>query len=289
MPSRYHYPLLRYPGGKSKVAPLLSSLFPLEFQEFRDVCAGSAGVLAYVPRDARRWINDMNADVMSVHEFVRDDISAKQAILDMVRPLDSPEKRAAAFSGAKHRLEQGLDPLSYLLVNRLAHKAIVSRRRSKKGADSWLASLDHRYNRDNRHGLKALTASRVDFWAEALQGVRTTTADYTVPLTAPGDDVVCLIDPPYMLGKASGRLYEHDWSRDEHRKLFDLLRDCPHKFLLTINRSPLTLKLYSSDDFRTPFRKKKGFRMRPREYLYTLSGNRHLEKATELIVMNYDE
>lgn len=54
MPSRYHYPLLRYPGAKSKVAPLLSSLFPIEFHEFRDVCAGSAGVLWSQPHQSPR-------------------------------------------------------------------------------------------------------------------------------------------------------------------------------------------------------------------------------------------
>ena len=288
MPNKDHYPLLRYPGAKSKAAPLLSSLFPVEFSEYREVCAGSAGVLPYVPFDVRRWINDINADVMSVHEYVRDDPDANHAILEMVRRLDTPEKRKAAFQEAKTELASGPDPLSYLLVNRLAHKAIVSRNRYSRDSESWLASLDDLYNRDTTNGLKALTSSRVAFWVDMLQGVHTTTTDYTEVLCAPGDGVFCFIDPPYLLGEQSGRLYEYDWSRDDHRRLFTLLRECPHKFLLTIHRSPLTLKFYLSDDFRTPFRQRKGFRVRRREYIYTLSGTRHQARVAELIVMNYD-
>jgi len=60
MPDKNKYPLLRYPGAKAKVAPLLSSLFPVEFQEYREVCAGSAALLAYVPRSVPRSINDLN-------------------------------------------------------------------------------------------------------------------------------------------------------------------------------------------------------------------------------------
>jgi len=289
MPDRHRYPLLRYPGGKGKVAPLLSSLFPVEFDEYREVCAGSAALLAYVPRSVTRWINDTNPDITSVHKYVRDTPDAAGEIRAMVESLDTQDKRREAFYEAKDKLEHGPDPLSYLLVDRLAEKAIVCRKRSRRGTRSWLASLDERYNWGPRYGLNALRAPRVAFWIETLQGVHITTEDYQEALCAPGRGVFCFIDPPYLLGDHAGRLYEYDWSREDHLRLFRLLRDCPHKFLMTLHRSPLTLKLYLRDDFRTPFRRQKGFRVRPRRYRYSLAHHRHETHVTELIIMNYDK
>jgi site-specific DNA-adenine methylase len=289
MPDRDKYPLLRYPGAKAKVAPLLSSLFPVEFDAYREVCAGSAALLAYVPRCVRRWINDIDPDITSVHKYVRDNPDAASEIRAMVKSLDTQDKRRAAFYEAKDKLTQGRDPLSYLLVDRLAEKAIVSRTRSRRGTRSWLANLDERYNWGPRCGLNALTPSRLAFWGETLEGVKTTTEDYAVPLCAPGENVFCVVDPPYLLGDHTRRLYEYDWSREDHRRLFELLRDCPHRFLLTLHRSPLTLRLYLRNDFRTPFRRQKGFRVRQRRYLYSLAHRRHETHVTELIIMNYDE
>lgn len=71
--------------------------------------------------------------------------------------------------------------------------------------------------------------------------MRLTVSDFAPLLRAPGDAIVFL-DPPYY-GEGD-RLYRHKMSDADHLRLARMLRDCPHRWLLTYDDHPFIRRLY---------------------------------------------
>ena len=66
--------ILRYPGGKSKVAHKIVSLIPPNIKEFREPMVGGGSVALAVKQilpHVRVWINDLSYDLVS-EELIRE-------------------------------------------------------------------------------------------------------------------------------------------------------------------------------------------------------------------------
>jgi DNA adenine methylase len=284
------FPLLRYPGSKGTKAPLLAALLP-DFNEYREVFAGSAAMLPFIPTTARRWINDISPHVSGFHRFVRDHPRAVSKINALVRQTTADEvAKRRRFALAAKRFDKGIvDPLGYLLLTRHAYSAIVTRRRPEVASyQRYCGGNGHRIFTTPKNGIHNIAPSRVGFWRQLMQGVEITSDDYERVLFAPGENVALMLDPPYVIRDHASPIYDYPFTDEDHLRLFRLLRDCPHRFLMTIHRSGLTLDLYCSRNFRTPFRRRKGFRVLRSSYSYTIAHQTLNVKATELIVCNYD-
>jgi len=66
--------IFRYPGGKSKksIQEKILKYFPEEYEEFRDCMVGGGGIFFAIPKDKKRWINDLNSDLMLVYSALKE-------------------------------------------------------------------------------------------------------------------------------------------------------------------------------------------------------------------------
>jgi DNA adenine methylase len=67
--------ILRYPGGKSKVAQKIISLIPPNIKEFREPMVGGGSVslvLKQTLSHVKVWINDLNYDLVCFWKTLRD-------------------------------------------------------------------------------------------------------------------------------------------------------------------------------------------------------------------------
>jgi DNA adenine methylase len=67
--------ILRYPGGKSKVAQKVVSLIPQNIKEFREPMVGGGSVslvLKQTRPHVKVWINDLNYDLICFWRTLRD-------------------------------------------------------------------------------------------------------------------------------------------------------------------------------------------------------------------------
>ena len=236
--------ILRYPGSKGKAARDLASLAPLSYSEYREPFSGSACMLAHVPQDIPRWINDADPKVVKFLTRLRDDDDFVDEIIDLKHRLTDATEIDHLFHDAKFAFVQGSD-LAYLLLARYAYGQIVGKHRPNIASFAF-AHL--------RNGFGAVTRERIIQDRETLQGVQITLGDYSQVLDAPGDDPWCMIDPPYdFQGRTTG-LYEYELTTLQQRQLKARLARCQHRFLLTHGITPLTEELYLTGEFNVTFR-----------------------------------
>lgn len=263
---------LRWIGAKAKAARDIMSLAP-EFSEFRDCFAGNASLLWHVPVTVRRWINDIDPDLIRYHRAMQDkDDDVIDRFVELQKQIRTADDMRRLWTLAKIEWYHYQSVPHYMLVNRLAYGQIC--RRSRRG----LCSYSFKY-KDS--GLDPLTRERLERSRSIYQRVRITRGHYAKLLDAPGKDVFILVDPPYYLGDEmdhGGKLYEYDFSLADHEELRDRLLACRHRFLLTISHCSLSHRLYVADG---------KFRVLTRRYTYSATKELQRKNAYELIVMNY--
>ncbi len=288
---------LKFPGGKTHVAKDLLAYAPWEFTEYRDPFCGNCPWITYtdiIPTNMPRWINDLDEYLYAYIIGARDDISWIPKFAKLRADiLDSAMKMRAAFFAAVGLVYRKKCPMSYLLVRRLAHRQIV--RPIKRSGASMLGF--HFINT----GLRGVHISDLYEVHELLQGVRVTNQDGFDVITAPTDGVCWMtIDPPYRIRDHAHGFYDHEFTPQDHRRLRDTLAGLnprTHKFMLTIDRTPLNYKLYALSRYarRGLFRVSKSdvrtglFRVSKRDTRTGMTGNKDRKLKTELVVRNYDD
>ncbi len=70
-------PVLRYPGGKYRIAKWIISYFP-QHKFYVEPYCGAASVLMRKPRTEGEIINDLDGDVVNVFRVLRDPEQAKE-------------------------------------------------------------------------------------------------------------------------------------------------------------------------------------------------------------------
>lgn len=278
--------VLKSVGSKFMAAKDIMSLTPMGFREYREPFCASGAVLEFVPAEKKRWINDLNPDIIRVHKAVRGDreYNHPEDFLERILELrELPLKQLPSiFEQAKSDLVFNDCPLAYVILNRLSYNQYVRRRRSDI-SPLGLSALGR-----GNISFRQLSKEKLRNARRVLQDVRITCGSYEALLEEEGDNVWLFIDPPYPM-RAGSELYECHFSDDQQKDLADRLKVCKHRFLLTISRCTLTTMLYGTKDFQSPFRKEPGFRIIPRYYRYHGGDRRNNQKpCKELIVMNYD-
>lgn len=230
--------ILRYIGGKLKAARDLLSLAPASYAEFREPFAGNAPMLWVVPETVKRWINDIDPDLIRYHRAMQ---NRKHPVIDQVLSLadgiTDADSLVRQWQISKLEWYFYNSVPDYIFANRFAYGQIL--RRSRRG----LCSYSYRYK---SNGLHVLTRERMEEARRIYHGVKITRKDYSALLDAPGKDVWIVIDPPYFLGDIDhgGPIYEHNFTRGDHVRLRDRLLACNHKWLLTISLCSLSQRLY---------------------------------------------
>jgi DNA adenine methylase len=97
-------PVLRYPGGKYKMAKWIISHFPAHDFYIEPYC-GASSVLMRKPRVRGEIINDLNGDVVNVFRVLREPIErARRTILRSFASIgsDGVSRRNSGFRGLKN-------------------------------------------------------------------------------------------------------------------------------------------------------------------------------------------
>jgi len=279
--------IFRYPGGKSKklIREQIISRFPNNYLEFRDAMVGGGGIFFHIPTTKKRWINDLDANLISVYKALQIDsktfikkcrkIKAEQES-DGLTP-SKPGGKAVYNSRLKAIFDKlkndpKTDPaLKYLFINRTVWGGRVN------------YDIESRLYFSNPSGWNMAHTDKMEKAANIIQNAKITSSDYNDLLEQEGEDVLVYLDPPYVINtklNKNSRLYKHNFEMEDHDKLCENIKKCKHKVILSYDDNPFIRKLY------------KGFNLGKTSWIYcgTSSAKTHSKtkkNGKELIITNY--
>jgi DNA adenine methylase len=278
--------IFRYPGGKSKksIREKIMSYFPNNYSEFRDAMVGGGGIFFAVPITKKRWINDIDDNLMSVYLALRDNSKDFIATCRAIQPSQDNEPLAPAKNGKclyNARLKKIFDELSetdqnsalkYLFVNRTVWGGRVN------------YNLKSRMYFSNPNGWNVIHTNKMEQAANCLSNVKITCGSYKDLLINDGEDVVVYLDPPYFVNTNfdnMSKLYKHNFEEKDHLEMHDLVKQCKHKVVISYDNHPFIKKLYKD------FNRQKYQRWNKEEWTYCGTGVDKKKLGKELIITNF--
>ncbi len=227
---------LRYPGGKSRAAKRIIELLP-DFTEYREPFIGGGsvffGLKSVFPHEAY-WINDLYPELYACWLHVRDDIGGVVDLIRVWRDKFSDGRLLHTFLSENMPDFGGIEKAAaFFIFNRITFSGTT-----ESGGYSEQAFR----GRFTDSSIERLLAASV-----ALRGTAITNLDYADVALAPGNDVAVFLDPPYYSAEKS-RLYGKNGSLHagfDHERFADVMRRCPHKWLVTYDDSPYIRGLFS--------------------------------------------
>jgi DNA adenine methylase len=215
-------PILRYHGGKFRLAPWIISHFPAH-RVYVEPFGGAASVLLRKPRSYAEVYNDLDGEIVNVFRVLRNPTQAREL-----------ERLLRLTPFAREEFE-----LSYLTDGDPIEQARRTIVRAFMGFGSGAASGHQTGFRANSNRSGTTPAhdwvnypSALSAFTERLQGVVIESKD-AASLIEQHDqgDALIYVDPPYpfdtrSLGGASHyrTIYRHEMTDDQHRELAAVLR-----------------------------------------------------------------
>jgi len=270
--TKYKTPL-RYPGGKSKVAEHLVTLFP-SFSEYREPFLGGGSVFLATKssnKDKKYWVNDLYYDLFCFWKLVKENpnylIASVNNYYSHKDGVDGKSMYEYCVEGISKKCKDIERATFFFIINRITFSG---------------TSLSGGYSQESYE--KRFTKSSIDrirycSWAFD-DNVKLTCEDYSELLEADGEDVFIFLDPPYysatdsaLYGK-NGELHKGF----DHERFRDAVGKCKHKWLITYDDCPYIRELY------------KDFNIMPFEFAYGMRNVTEDADMTgkELIITNYD-
>ncbi|MCS7079921.1 MAG: DNA adenine methylase [Chloracidobacterium sp.] len=227
---------LRFPGGKSRAIGQILPIVP-DFEEYREPMVGGGSVFLAVRQrfpNRRYWINDLNYELYCFWKVAQERAYQLADALHQLRAETQNGK--ALFYRLLDRYGQGDEferAVRFFALNRMTFSGTVD-----SGGYSEQAF---------RGRFTSSAIERVRRLEPLLQGVQITHGDSELVVRAEGAGVFLFLDPPYYSATDS-RLYgkrgELHTGFDHHR-LMRVLRETPHRWLLTYDDSPFIRDLYA--------------------------------------------
>lgn len=253
---------LRYPGSKSKVMKRISPYF-IDHKEYREPFAGSGAIYFGKTKVNKNWLNDKDPYVFNFLTIMRDNPEELCQLVENNFPTIDLWK--------KIKQSNPILPIDiafkFLFLNRTNFSGIINA--------NPIGGLDQKskYKIDCRWNPTSL-CNRIRKCSNLLQDTKITSLDYKSLIEEDGTDVLLVLDPPYY--KKGDKLYSVSMSATEHQELAILLKNCKHKFLLTIDDCPEVRELYSWANY-----------LNQEEWFYSLTSTAET-KGKELFISNFD-
>lgn len=228
-------PILRWHGGKWKLAPWIIGHFP-PHKCYVEPFGGAASVLIRKPRSYAEVYNDLDGEVVNLFRVARDRGG------ELIRALSLTPFAREEFGESR---EAAYDPLerarrmvirSYMGFGSNAHNKVSGFRASTKRSGTTPATDWGRYPKD---ALPAII--------ERLQGVVIEHRDAIQVMKAhDGRETLHYVDPPYVHAtRGAGRDYRHEMTDAEHVRLAEVLRGLTGFVILSGYDCPLYRDLYA--------------------------------------------
>lgn len=254
---RIRRPVLRYHGGKFRLAPNLLALFP-EHRVYTEAYGGGGSVLMLKPRCYSEIYNDLDGEVVNVFRVLQD--RKKAARLEAALRV-TPFARAEFELSYKHtrsEVERARRTIIRSFMG-FGSDSISRMKASRAGFNTRISSVmstGFRWNA-NRSGTTPATDWKVypdciPAFVERLQGVTIENRDARQILEKM-DRADCLhyVDPPYpisvrSLGNGSCLKHRYRWEMNDaqHRDLSKLLHSLKGMVIVSSYPGPLYERLY---------------------------------------------
>lgn len=135
----------------------------------------------------------------------------------------------------------------------------------------------------NPAGWNIVNTEKLTNAADHLRGTKVTCGTYETLLTAPGEDVLVYLDPPYFVNtelSTTSRLYKYNFEKEDHDRMAELVQKCKHKVVVSYDNHPYISELY------------KGLNLSETEWTYCGTSSAEGQSDTkqigkELIITNF--
>jgi DNA adenine methylase len=221
---------LRYPGGKSKAIVKISQYLPCNFTEYREPFVGGGSVFIYLKQtypQLRIWINDLNVDLFCFWKCAQ--FNMDELVQEILQIKNSHITGKALFADLTslnvEQLSEFKRAVRFFVLNRISFSGTVD-----CGGFSQKA-FETRFTDSSIQRLHQLQ--------ELLSDIVITNQDYSQVLEKPGEEVFLFLDPPYLAATKS-KLYGKKGDLHtffDHQKFAELLKICPHNWLITYDDS----------------------------------------------------
>lgn len=246
-------PVLRYHGGKFRIADWIASFFP-KHDCYIEPYGGGASVLMQKPRVGTEVYNDLDGDVVNLFRVLRDHATAAEL---WHRLRFTPFARVE-FDAAYGDPADPVDQAHKLIMRSfMGHGSDSATRRTQPGFRTKRSRSSGEGGGFTRSPAREFAAypDAIHGFHERLVGVVIENR-HAIDLIHQFDSPTTLIysDPPYVLSSRtlmrgssnSNHGYRHEMSDDDHRALADCLRNCESMVVLSGYESSLyDRKLYA--------------------------------------------
>lgn len=230
-------PVVRYHGGKFRLAPWILSFFPRHQVYVEPYGGGGSVLLAKIPAPTEVY-NDLDSRVVGLFRVLRDPAKAEE----LARRLELTPFAREEYEGWCYA-----NPIDEIDA---AHQLVARGFMGQASKGIWQRSgLDTRINPDGY-------CSRVSALRAAPEACRVVAQRLIQVVIEHGDaldvirrhdrpDALIYCDPPYLTAEGRGtRIYTHDFKTEDHRALADVLRDLKAMVVLSGYPSALYSELY---------------------------------------------
>lgn len=231
--ARYLSPL-RYPGGKSRLAPFFASLIEAQIpvpKHYAEPYAGGAGaalrLLANgVVEDIH--LNDLNAGVAAFWRAVTDPATAA-AFCELIDATDVTVEQwylqREVYEGKRgDDLTLGF---ATFFLNRTNRSGILDARPIGGLSQTGKWPIDARYNKSDL----ILRVQRVAGMGRHIHVSQLDGLEFLATMEPLGDDMFVYVDPPYV--EQGGNLYLHAFGKRDHERLAGHLLQSTYPWLVT--------------------------------------------------------
>lgn len=237
-------PVLRYHGGKWRLAPWIVAHFP-DHRIYVEPYGGAGSVLMYKPQAYAEVYNDLDEDVVNVFRVLRDPAAAAR-LADLVRL--TPWSRRE-FQAAYEVCTEPIERARRTIVRQFMGFGTTARRASRTGfrakcyEDRYQTAVTDwgSYPDQVRHFVARLRGVTIEC-RPALEIIR----------QQDGPSTLFYVDPPYptstrssLRTKSIKDAYAHDLSDQDHRALAQTLHDVQGYAVVSTYRSDLYDELYA--------------------------------------------
>ena len=226
---------LRYPGGKSRAAKLITSLIP-DFDEFREPFVGGGSIYLTTKQqypNKEYWINDIYFELYNFWDFAQKDMRYLAEKVEFWLNEFDDGKILYYFLNENFNDFNDLDKAAaFFVYNRITFSG---------------TTLSGGYSDAAYKG--RFTASSIDRLRKIepiIHNTKITNFDYSVLLEHPGDNVFIFLDPPYHAAEKSA-LYGKNGNLHkgfDHEAFANSLKSCSHKWLITYDDSEYIRSLF---------------------------------------------
>jgi len=212
-------PVLRYHGGKFRLAPWVMQFFP-QHTCYVEPFGGAAGVLLQKERSYAEVYNDLDRAVVNFFEVLRDPVARASLVESIIMTPYARNEFDQAWEPSGDPIEE---------ARRLAIRAQMGfgSAGATKGTTGFRIDTKREYG--TAQHLWALYPEAIAAAGQRLSGVLIENRPAIEVMRAhDGPTTLHFVDPPYMLGtrvlQANGRgYYRHEMTDDDHAQLLEAL------------------------------------------------------------------